>query len=190
VSALPVERLILVRHAMPELDPAVPAERWRLGADGRAAARSLRPVMPERAYYVTSDEPKAAETLQEIAGLPEIATDPGFGEVRRPHVWSDDYDYRAIARAYLEGVRHAGWEAHAEVVNRFDAAVARHAGLAAARNEILVIGTHGLAPTVWLASRVPLDPDPARFWAALRFPDIIDVDLAGGTAARRSGATR
>ncbi len=75
-------------------------------------------------------------------------------------------------------------------VDRFDAAVARHAALAAAGNQILVIGTHGLAPTVWLASRVSLDPDPAHFWAALRFPDVIDVDLAGGTASRRSGATR
>jgi broad specificity phosphatase PhoE len=185
VPALPVERLILVRHAMPELDPAVPAEHWRLGPEGRAAARSLRPLFTEPAYYVASDEPKAMETLQEIAGFPEVTTDPGFGEVRRPHVWSDDHDYRAAARAYVEGVCHPGWEPHAQVVNRFDAAVARHAALASASNRILVIGTHGLAPTVWLASRVPLDPDPARFWAALRFPDVIDFDLAGCGVSRR-----
>jgi 2,3-bisphosphoglycerate-dependent phosphoglycerate mutase len=189
VSVPPVERLILVRHAMPELDPAVPAERWHLGPEGRAAARSLRALMPEPGYYVASDEPKATETLQEVAGFGEVATDRGFGEVRRPHVWSDDYDYRTVARAYVEGVDHAGWEPRDQVVNRFGAAVARHAALASARNQTLVIGTHGLAPTVWLATVLPLDPSPAQFWAALGFPDVIDVDLAGRTASRRPGAT-
>jgi hypothetical protein len=27
-------RLVLVRHAMPVIDPAVPAERWQLGPHG------------------------------------------------------------------------------------------------------------------------------------------------------------
>jgi len=34
-------RLYLIRHAMPVLEPDVPAERWRLGEEGRAAARAL-----------------------------------------------------------------------------------------------------------------------------------------------------
>jgi hypothetical protein len=32
--------VILVRHAMPEVRPEVPAERWELGEAGRAAARA------------------------------------------------------------------------------------------------------------------------------------------------------
>jgi broad specificity phosphatase PhoE len=97
--------LILVRPAMPAVDPAVPAHRRRLDADGLAAARRL-----------------------------------------------------------LEG------------------AVARHAALAAGRT--LVIGSHGMAMTVWLAARTGLDPGP--FWARLRFPDMIDVDLGAGVARRRT----
>ena len=83
----------------------------------------------------------------------------------------------------MEGVCHDGWEPHEQVAARFDAAVSRHAKLAAARNLPLVIGTHGLAPTVWLAHRRLLG-DPAQFWEDLRFPDLIEVDLAAATASR------
>lgn len=179
------DRLILIRHAMPEIDPQTPAELWHLGDDGRTAARALRPLLAQPAYYVASTEPKAAETLQEITGDLNVPTDPGFTEVRRPHRWSDDYDYRTVARAYAAGARHDGWEPHEEVIDRFDAAVARHTALAAACNKTLVIGTHGLAPTIWLASRYFLHPSPAQFWEALRFPDIIDVHRTAGTVSHR-----
>jgi broad specificity phosphatase PhoE len=174
--------LILIRHAMPEIDPQVPSELWHLGDEGRTAARSLRPLVTQPAYYVASTEPKALETLQEVAGDLNVGTDAGFAEVRRPHVWSDDY--QGVARAYVDGVRHHGWEVHDQVINRFDAAVARHAARAAAQNSTLVIGTHGLAPTIWLASRYSLIPSPAQFWAALRFPDVIQIDLTTGSISR------
>ncbi len=166
------DRIVLVRHAMPVVDPATPAELWHLGADGRAAARSLAPLVAGPAYFVASTEPKAVETLMEIAGAP-VATDPGFAEVRRPHAWTDGY--RAAARAYLQGARHDGWEPHGQVVDRFEAAVVRHSG---STDRTLVIGTHGLAPTLWLADRCGLDPVP--FWEALRFPDVIEVDPSCG----------
>jgi broad specificity phosphatase PhoE len=179
------DRLILIRHAVPQIDPQTPAGLWQLGHEGRTAARALRPLLAQSAYYVASTEPKAIETLQEISGDPHMPTDPGFAEVRRPHRWSDEHDYRTVARAYVQGARHDGWESHEEVTDRFDAAVARHAALAAACNRTLIIGTHGLAPTIWLASRYFLRPGPAQFWAALRFPDIIDVDRTAGTVSRR-----
>jgi len=180
-----MDRLVLVRHAMPVPDPDVPSERWRLGEPGRAAARALRAVLPPDAYLVASDEPKAVQTLQEAAGQPDVATDPDFGEVRRPYVWAADEDYRSVARAYVEGAAHAGWEPHAAVAARFGAAVARHAALAGHRT--LVVGTHGLSPTVWLAGVVRLEPSPAGFWQSLGYPDVVDVDLAAGRATRRAG---
>lgn len=180
-----VDGLVLVRHAMPEQVPEVRSERWQLGDAGRASARSLRSSIPETAYLVASDEPKAIQTLQELGDRREVAIDAGFGEVRRPYVWLDGYDYRSTARAYVEGVCHDGWEPHAQVAERFAQAVARHAGVAAATGRTLVIGTHGLAPTVWLTGVVQLLPSPGQFWEDLRFPDVIDVDLAAGTASRR-----
>jgi hypothetical protein len=90
-----------------------------------------------------------------------------------------------MARAYVQGARHDGWESHEEVTERFDAAVARHTAFAAASNRTLIIGTHGLAPTIWLAGRYSLHPNPAQFWAALRFADVIDVDRTSGDVSRR-----
>ena len=84
-------------------------------------------------------------------------------------------------------MHHEGWEPHAEVINRFAVAVARHAALAARESRLLVVGTHGLSATVWLASRITLKPDAALFWEQLRFPDLVDVDLIAGTASRRVG---
>lgn len=171
------QRLLLVRHAMPEVDPATPAERWRLGPDGLAAARRLAPLVRRPAYFVASTEPKAFQTLCEVATDTMVVIDAGFAEVRRPHVRSAD-DYRAAARAYVGGERRDGWEPHEEVAARFEAAVVLH--LAAAADRTLVVGTHGLAPTVWLAGRYRLEPGPEEFWAGLRFPDLVEVDLATG----------
>ena len=167
--------LVLVRHAIPAVDPATPSVLWQLSDDGLAAARALRPRIPAAAYFVSSPEPKALQTVQQLGE--EITTEAGFGEVRRPRAWSAEY--RAEARAYVDGRRHPDWESHEEVARRFDDAIRRH--LADAGDRTLVVGTHGLAPTVWLASRVRL-PDPGEFWAALGFPDLINVDLERRTA--------
>jgi hypothetical protein len=97
-------RMVLVRHAMPAVDPAVPAEQWQLGPDGRAATRTLMPLVVRPAYYVASTEPKAMQTLQEIAGHADVMTDAGLAEVCRPRVWSGNSSYRTTARSYVEGV--------------------------------------------------------------------------------------
>lgn len=106
--------------------------------------------------------------------------EPGLREVRRPAGWSGNY--RALARAYTAGALPDGWEPQAAVTARFEHAVSGHARIAAAREQSLIAGTHGLALTVWLASRMPLTPDPAAFWAALQFPDLIEVNVSARTA--------
>jgi broad specificity phosphatase PhoE len=175
------DRLILVRHAMPAVDPEVPSELWELGAEGRAAAQALA-ALHQPGYYVSSDEPKVLQTVREMSGGREVVPEPGLREVRRPYRWSDDY--RVQARAYVDGVCHDGWEPHAQVVARYEAAVSRHAQIAATRHQTLIVGTHGLAPTVWLTSRLRLTPTPGDFWESLRFPDLIEVDLVAGQARR------
>ncbi|MEU4688607.1 hypothetical protein [Actinoplanes sp. NPDC023714] len=174
------ERLILVRHAMPAVDPLVPASQWPLAWDSRVAARLLRLHVTHPAHYVASTEPKAAQTMQEIAGAQRVVTDPDLAEAHRPHHWFSDDEYRAAALAYLGGACPDGWEPHPAVIARFDAAVVRHAAAAAGLGRTLVLGSHGLAPVVWMASRYELSPDPAGFWSALRFPDIVEIDLVGG----------
>jgi broad specificity phosphatase PhoE len=143
-------RIFLVRHARPVVDPEVPASQWELAAGARAAARVLG-ALAGPGYYVASNEPKALQTAQEIASGRPVAVEPGFSEVQRPGGWAADYQQQA--RSYLEGAVPDGWEPPAQVVARFGAAVARHTQIATARRQVLIAGTHGLAVTLWLASR-------------------------------------
>jgi broad specificity phosphatase PhoE len=144
--------VILVRHAMPELQPGVAPHLWELGETGRAAARDLAQHL-HGGLVVSSDEPKALQTAEEIAAHlgAEIAVDHRLAEARRPGEW--DVDYRARAARYVGGEALDGWEPHAAVIERFTAAV---------RGDIVV--THGLAMTLYLGETVD-------FWAELRFPD-------------------
>ncbi|MCY1143341.1 histidine phosphatase family protein [Actinoplanes sp. Pm04-4] len=163
-------RVILVRHAMPEVDPGVPPRLWHLGAAGEAAARALTPALPADAVLVASTEPKAAETLQAAAPGRAVLRNAGFDEVHQPAEWRDDH--RERARAYVEGTSHPDWEPQPEVAARFTAAIARHAGA-----RPLVVASHGLAITCWLAAQQLLTQPPGVFWAALTFPDVIDLSL-------------
>jgi broad specificity phosphatase PhoE len=174
-------RIFLVRHARPVVDPDVPAGLWELTTEGQAAARVLGPLAGP-GYYVASDEPKALRTVQEMAAGQPVAPEPGLREVSRPGSWSADYHQQA--RGYLGGAGPGGWEPPAQVIARFEAAVARHARAATARQQVLIAGTHGLAATLWLASRMRLEPSPAGFWASLRFPELIEVDLGTGQVRR------
>ena len=168
--------LILVRHAMPAHGPDTPARDWVLAPEGREAARELCSRLPAGARLVASSEPKAIGTL-EPAG--SVLRDPRFDEISRVEAY--DGDFRARRLAYVEGADHADWETRSEVVERFGAGIADH--LAAAAGQPLVIGTHGMAMTLWLTATIGLG-DAGLFWAELRFPDAQVVDLAAGTVVR------
>jgi broad specificity phosphatase PhoE len=169
--------LYLVRHAMPAFSPDVPPDRWPLDDDGRRAAAAL--VLPPDALLVSSTEPKARQTL-EPAG--PVVTDARFDEVRRDEPFHGDY--RARRRAYVGGTDHPGWEPRERAVARFAAGV--HAWRARAGGRALVVCTHGMVMTLWLASVADL-PDPAGFWAGLGLPDVIEIGRRDGRPAAEGG---
>ncbi|GAA4200936.1 hypothetical protein [Actinocatenispora rupis] len=76
-------------------------------------------------------------------------------------------------------VRHAEPEVRPDTPpDRWPLTPAEHTERAAGRP--LVLGTQGMALTVWLRTVAEL-PDPTAFWAALRFPDLLRVDPAART---------
>jgi broad specificity phosphatase PhoE len=154
--------LVLVRHAMPVVEPLTLPDRWVLSNEGKAAAAKL--VLPQGARLVASGEPKAIQTL---AHAGEVTSDTRFNEVRRVEPFSDDF--REIRRAYVEGENHPDWELREEVVARFDE------GIAAYPQRPLVVASHGMAMTLWLTARIGL-AEPGEFWAGLRFPDALAID--------------
>ncbi len=163
-----------MRHAMPAANPDQPPALWPLSDAGSSAASALCRALPDGSLRVASNEKKAVETIG------AISSDDRFDEVGRDEPFGGDF--RGRRRAYLSGSGPAGWEPRSEVATRFDAGI-RH-WRAIAGDRVLVVATHGMAMTLWLAATVGLD-DPAGFWAGLRFPDLLSVDLERRTVSHR-----
>jgi broad specificity phosphatase PhoE len=179
--------LVLVRHAMPAVDPHTSPSTWHLTPSGRQASRLLARSLPTDAFVVSSTEPKAVETAQEIQSVTggAMLTDDRFVEVARPDAWLDDH--RILARSYLTGQPHDGWEPHAEVASRFRGAVIQN--LERADGQPLVVVTHGQAMTIWLAAEASLG-DPAQFWAGLEFPDAWRLSATDGATLNEARLRR
>jgi len=147
--------LILVRHALPEVERGVSSKLWGLSEASREDCVLLAHALPKTVCSVwSSHERKARETADVLGlrlGLP-VEIDSGFAEVDRPSVW--DRDYREVAAGYLGGVVEEGWERAVVVVDRFSAAIANAS--AGADGDVVIVN-HGLAMTLWGASVVEID---------------------------------
>jgi|tagenome__1003787_1003787.scaffolds.fasta_scaffold20062622_1 broad specificity phosphatase PhoE len=66
-----MRKLILIKHASPQVQPDLPPERWPLSEEGRAKSALLTKRVAEfaPAAVVSSEELKAAETGRIVAGL-------------------------------------------------------------------------------------------------------------------------
>jgi broad specificity phosphatase PhoE len=176
--------LILVRHAPPDVQSDVPPADWLLSEYGQSLASSLVPLLPTDALLVSSAEPKARQTLEQAG---PVRTDPRFNEVVRDEAFGGNF--REVRAAYVGGADHlaedyARWEPRADVIGRFQAGI--DAWSARAGDRPLVVGSHGMAMTIWLSSVVDLG-DVAGFWRDLRFPDALAVDLAAATVTPLPG---
>ena len=111
--------LYLVRHAMPEVDPASDPATWPLCSQGRATAPQLADVLPSGALLIAGDEPKPWQTL-DPEGEREVHRDRRIGEVRRSEEFRDDF--RRPRRSYFVcGAAIEGWEPREDVARRFTA---------------------------------------------------------------------
>ena len=175
--------LILVRHAMPEVVRGVSSKLWALGEHAREDCVLLAHALPAGLAPVVyaSEQPKARETAAVIAlrrGL-SVVTDRRFAEVDQGDRWIED-DYRVVAARYLGGFDEPGWEPRASVVVRFTSAV--DDALAVNTAGDLVVVSHGLAMSLYLASAATIDLVP--FWRPLTFPDAWRLDLQTKSLAR------
>lgn len=171
-------KLILIRHGAPQIDPAIPARDWLLSAEGQAAARALAGRLTDRGIgtIVSSDEPKARQTGEAIAGalhLP-LALDKDLREHERLNVgYLPRSEFEAGVASFFQqpGELVFGEETADQVFARVSAAVKRgmerHDGT-------LALVTHGTALTLYLARRTGLEP--LAFWHALTLPMAIELD--------------
>ncbi|MGI8690651.1 MAG: histidine phosphatase family protein [Thermomicrobiales bacterium] len=172
--------LILVKHAMPALEPDVPSRDWQLSDVGRARCIPLAAHLA--AYTPTiiavSAEPKATETgrivAERLAAPIEIVADLHEND-RTGLGWLDSDELEAtIARFFAEPDRRImGNETADEAHARFAAAVAdvcaRH------RQGNIVIVAHGTVITLFVARRTGREPFP--FWKRLSLPSFVALSL-------------
>lgn len=172
--------LILVKHAMPALEPDVPSREWHLSAAGRA--RCL-PLAEQIAGYTpvaiaASAEPKATETARIVADRLRLSV-----EVREDLYENDRTGLGWLGAAELEeriarffaepGRCIMGNETADEAHARFTAAVedvcARHP------DGNVAIVAHGTVMTLFVARLTGLEP--FRLWKRLGLPSFVALSL-------------
>ena len=190
-------KLILIKHAAPDLVPDVPAEQWRLSEKGRAScgplAESLRPYAPS--VVIASEEPKASETGELLARDLSVPfhTAPTLHEHDRsnvPHLRSGEFISLMEVMFRRPNQLVLGKETAAGALKRFRNALDDVLEQYGADGKTVAVVTHGTviallleqlgnrrAFDVWRAMKLPS-------YAMLRLPEwsIVEVQdaLPGG----------
>jgi broad specificity phosphatase PhoE len=175
--------LILVKHAMPQVDVDTPAHLWRLRPEGAAAAgtlalRILARYQPSK--VVASVEPKATETgsiIAERLRLP-FATAEGLHEHDRRGV---GFLGRAKFAARIHDLFEQpdqvvfGSESATDALTRFATAVDRAIAEDASGGGDVVVVSHGTVISLFVATRS--DVDGENLWATLGLPSYVSLEL-------------
>ena len=173
----PDTRLILIKHALPEVVPGKPPSSWLLSEAGKKSCRPLAERL--RGYgpqvVVTSTEPKANETglrMSSVLGLP-FESAPDLHETKRETV-----DYYSMADEWHARVseffsrpdelvlgEETANQATARFTNAVDAVLERNP------ERTVAIVCHGTVISLYAASLTGIDPFP--LWERLGMPSFV-----------------
>ncbi len=168
-------RIVLVRHAKPQIEEGVPSAEWKLSAAGAEAAAALAERLRDFRFagIASSPEPKAIGTAQRIAarlGL-GIESDAGFAEQTRRSVGylSREALEAGIAALFANPDKLVfGDETADACFARFEQALDRQC----AKNEgDIVAVTHGTILSIYVSRICGIAPMP--FWRRLGLPTAI-----------------
>jgi broad specificity phosphatase PhoE len=165
--------LLLVRHSVPKIDRARPAEEWRLSDEGRARCGRLamRLAGYGPAAIVSSTEPKALETAELLGrelGLEVRESDALRETARRTVPWLEPEEFRQAMRALFAQPDEIafGEERAVDALARFSSAVE-------SLDERTVVVSHGTVISLYAAART--GRDAFELWSSLRLPDLVVV---------------
>ena len=165
--------LILVKHALPRIDPMVPANRWRLSEEGQHFSQVLAQKLAqyELDLIFSSVEPKAIETANIVATALE----------KRVEVVEDLHEHDRNSVGFLEKKKFEasvaqffnqpdllifGNETANQAYHRFSRAVMGIIEKYADKNIALI--THGTVLTLFVSRLVGIEP--FAFWKDLELP--------------------
>lgn len=170
-------RLILIKHAMPEIVPGRPPSTWLLSEEGKASCRPLAERL--RGYnpdiIVTSTEPKANETGLRVSSALGISFEsaPDLHETLREtvayHDVADEWHSRVAEFFNRPDELVLGEETANQATERFVAAV--DAVLERHPERTVAIVCHGTVISLYAAHVAGIDPFP--LWQSLRLPSFI-----------------
>jgi broad specificity phosphatase PhoE len=165
--------VLLVRHSLPELDRARPAEEWRLSEEGRRRCGPLAARLREHGptAILSSTEPKARETAELIGeelGLAVRESAALRETARRTVPWLEAEELRRSIQTLFERPDEVvyGEESASAALARFSAAVD---GL----DERTVVVSHGTVISLYAAART--GRDAYELWSGLELPDLVVV---------------
>ena len=174
-----MRHLILIKHARPQVDPAITSEEWQLGKEGMdGAARLVDPLRRfgfDRIY--SSDETKAAQTAQilgqALARPIEQVRDLREHDRRNvPHMDSREF-ISLVALFFREPDRLVlGNESADEAYARFAAAV--DAIIDRETRDVAIV-THGTVISLFAQRRA--DREPFALWRAMGLPSAIILEI-------------
>lgn len=174
-------RLILVKHALPEMRAGLAPHHWQLGAAGREGAKrlssALRRLGPFRLEH--SPEPKAAQTAEVVAMELGIGRHErhGFEELDRapqPILAREAY-IAHNAQLFADPTKAVvGTESAERALSRFEVAIGA-AVSAAITTEHLVVIAHGTVIALFVAAHNPVDA--LSLWQRLSCPSLIVLSI-------------
>lgn len=177
-----MNHLLLVKHSLPEIDPALPAREWKLSPAGRvrciALAERIASYTP--GLVISSLEPKAMETAQLVArqldkpfhtfeGLHEHdRTGVGFLGREELDAKVNDFfkhpDQLVLGRETARQARERFCKALASIEMEYP-------------NHNLVVVAHGTVITLFVEKMTGLAP--FSFWKRLDLPSFVVFSLPG-----------
>jgi 2,3-bisphosphoglycerate-dependent phosphoglycerate mutase len=179
-STLNMQKLILIKHAAPLVDPAKSSDLWKLSEAGREQAarlaESLRAL--ELASMVSSEEPKANETAEIIAralGV-NVNTSHDLREHDRrnvPHMRSRDFISMVELFFRKPNERVLGSETASEALARFEKAVDEV--IASHPEGNVGIVAHGTVIALYLAAHS--QRNGFELWRAMGLPSYAVIGL-------------
>lgn len=175
-----MRQLVLIKHAMPEIVPAIPSNQWRLSAGGRAACDKLAShvAVYAPAQIISSSEHKAIETAQLVARVLEVPAlqTSGLHEHDRssaPYQSAAAFE-ASVARFFAEpDALVYGSETADAARSRFSAGIADVVRQHPAGN--LVVVAHGTVITLFVAQTNQIDA--FDFWQRLGLPSYTVLSL-------------
>jgi broad specificity phosphatase PhoE len=175
-----MSKLILIKHASPQVDPSMPPEQWHLSEQGKtsciALAEAVRPHKP--AMIVSSTEVKAIETAELLAaslGLPTETLEDLAEHDRSnvPHMRSGDFIsmmelfFRKPTQLVL------GRETADAALSRFRSAIDRV--LASHPGQDIAVVSHGTVIALLLATLA--DKNGFPIWREMGLPSLAVMEI-------------